>query len=285
MISRQTAILASQRAATATFATAAKPAAKPTPQSFFNDAAALTSVDALKAKIATIPFVAQPAQPLLHRAIKIDLDRVPFWINNDEPQLKWVTSFAPEMTRAQSIWEQTNANYLTFFGPFGTVKTKSPFLTLYNPFTQHIELIPHPTQHQISPSKSTREHSEATINTISTKIQNTLVGCSFRYKRRLKLVGMGYKVSSVTASPNNASQRVLEFQLGRSHLIPFALPSTVTVKVQNKRGTVLRLYSSDYETLNRITMEIRKLKPPEIYTGKGVVFWGETVVRKEGKKK
>jgi ribosomal protein L6P/L9E len=43
--------------------------------------------------------------------------------------------------------------------------------------------------------------------------------------------------------------------------------------------------SSDYEAMQQVAMGIRQLKPPETYTGKGVVFWGENVVKKEGKKK
>jgi hypothetical protein len=41
----------------------------------------------------------------------------------------------------------------------------------------------------------------------------------------------------------------------------------------------------DWQAMQRVAMGIRQLKPPEAYTGKGVVFWNETVRRKEGKKK
>jgi ribosomal protein L6P/L9E len=62
--------------------------------------------------------------------------------------------------------------------------------------------------------------------------------------------------------------------------------STATVaQVLTKRGTVFRLLSTDFEAMQTVAMGIRQLKPPETYTGKGVVFWGETVVKKEGKKK
>ena len=170
--------------------------------------------------------------------------------------------------------------------------------------------------YSFQPSKRLREHVESLINTFRTKLENALVGGEFRYKRRLKLIGMGLKIAAITPHPNPdfAAQRVLEFQLGCSHMIPvctffvscysslllniwvvvysflfctlqFAVPSGVQVKLLNKRGTGLRLFSSDYELIQNTTAEIRHLKPPEVYTGKGIVYHGEVVRRKEGKKK
>ena len=222
--------------------------------------------------------------PRLHKLVTIDTTYTPFWINNKEEYLG-KSSLKKSVAEAKRIWKETGFNYFCFFSQFGLIKYRLPFLAIFNPFNQMIEIFPDDSKYANEYSKRNRDRVFSLINTYRSKLTNTIVGGEFRYKRRLKLVGMGMKVASVYAHPKFPNQKVMDLQLGRSHMIPFALPPAVQVKLLNKRGTGFRLFSTDYEMLQTTTAEIRKLKPPEVYTGKGIVFPGEEVKRKEGKKK
>jgi large subunit ribosomal protein L6 len=246
----------------------------------------------VRAAIAALPVQPTARPPLLYREVDID-ERLPFILNSTEPHIQAAfatpagtpTAATTALTTARTVWEGTGYNFFVLFGHFGTVKMRAPLVCTFNPFSQRLELSPHPSMHALQPRARMRKHQEALLGTLATKLENNINGCMFRYKRLLKLVGMGYRIASVNPHPTHPDQRVVEFQLGRSHLLPFALPSSVAIKVLTKRGTVFRLLSTDLEAMQRVAMGIRQLKPPEAYTGKGVVFWGETVRRKEGKKK
>eukprot|EP00455_Lapot_gusevi_P012632 TRINITY_DN1603_c0_g1_i1.p1 TRINITY_DN1603_c0_g1~~TRINITY_DN1603_c0_g1_i1.p1 ORF type:complete len:322 (+),score=130.86 TRINITY_DN1603_c0_g1_i1:82-1047(+) len=264
-------------------------------------------------------------------SIQIDLSRVTIWVNHQEQHLLQCQEPQQAVQTAQQLLETTKFNYLTIIGEYGTIKMRVPFLLYWNPFSRTLDIsAAHP---------SIPEDRFCLLKTYHSKIRNNLVGCSFRYKRRLKLVGMGFKITSVSPLNNEflntgkvltpsqvellqlrsgikveakpeikkpaadkpksdkpaakkaatpapqPTQRVIDFHLGRSHLIPFILPSSVTCKVLNKRGTAIQLFSSDLEALNNICNHIRNLHPPEVYTGKGILYHDEVVVRKEGKKK
>lgn len=252
-------------------------------QPYSENSAPLT-LDQVRQALASLPVQATARPPLLFRSLAID-ERLPMWINNEDPTLTLSRQQRGVAEEARHLWTETGNNYFTLFGQFGMVKARMPLVSIFNPFTREVELSPHPTAHALQPSKRLREHQQALLGTMTTKLHNSVNGCMFRYKRLLKLVGMGYRIASVGPHPKYPDQRVVEFQLGRSHLIPFALPASVQIKVLTKRGTVFRLLSTDYEALQRTAMSIRFLKEPETYTGKGVVFWGENVVKKEGKKK
>lgn len=90
--------------------------------------------------------------------------------------------------------------------------------------------------------KRLRVAQEALLQTMTTKLDNNVNGCMFRYKRLMKLVGMGYRIASVAPHPTHPEQRVVEFQLGRSHLIPFALPACVQIKVGGLGRTICLLH-------------------------------------------
>jgi large subunit ribosomal protein L6 len=107
-----------------------------------------------------------------------------------------------------------------------------------------------------------------------TLVNNMVVGVTDGYEKRLEIVGVGYRVLS--KGPTQ-----LEFQLGYSHPIIFNAPDGITFAVENP--TRLGVQGIDKQLVGEVAANIRKLRKPEPYKGKGVRYAGEHIRRKVGK--
>ena len=107
-----------------------------------------------------------------------------------------------------------------------------------------------------------------------TLINNMVVGVTDGYEKRLEIVGVGYRVLS--KGPTQ-----LEFQLGYSHSITFNAPEGITFTVDGP--TRLGVQGIDKQLVGETAANIRKLRKPEPYKGKGVRYAGEQVRKKVGK--
>ena len=107
-----------------------------------------------------------------------------------------------------------------------------------------------------------------------TLVNNMVVGVTEGYEKRLEIVGVGYRVLS--KGPTQ-----LEFQLGYSHPITFTAPEGITFVVENP--TRLGVQGIDKQLVGEVAANIRKLRKPEPYKGKGVRYSGEHIRRKVGK--
>jgi large subunit ribosomal protein L6 len=107
-----------------------------------------------------------------------------------------------------------------------------------------------------------------------TLIANMVTGVTEGYEKRLEIVGVGYRVLS--KGPTQ-----LEFQLGYSHPITFDAPQGITFTVDGP--TRLAVQGIDKQLVGEVSANIRKLRKPEPYKGKGVRYAGEQVRRKVGK--
>lgn len=107
-----------------------------------------------------------------------------------------------------------------------------------------------------------------------TLINNMVVGVTDGYEKKLEIVGVGYRVLS--KGPTQ-----LEFQLGYSHPIIFDAPEGITFTVEGP--TKLGVNGIDKQLVGEVAANIRKLRKPEPYKGKGVRYAGEHVRRKVGK--
>jgi len=108
-------------------------------------------------------------------------------------------------------------------------------------------------------------------------IGNLVKGVTEGYKRKLELVGVGYKAAN--------TGNVLDLALGYSHNIIFEVPSelkvaTVTEKGQNPK---IMLEGIDKQLLGQVAAKLRSLRKPEPYKGKGVKYSDEVLRRKAGK--
>jgi len=103
-------------------------------------------------------------------------------------------------------------------------------------------------------------------------INNMVVGVSQGFSKQLEINGVGYRVA--LAGTN------LKFNLGYSHDIMFALPQGVTATVEQN---VITVSGISKQQVGQVAADIRKLRKPEPYKGKGIKYVGERIIRKSGK--
>ncbi|MGL5407017.1 MAG: 50S ribosomal protein L6 [Propionibacteriaceae bacterium] len=107
-----------------------------------------------------------------------------------------------------------------------------------------------------------------------TLVNNMIVGVTEGYEKKLEIVGVGYRV--MAKSPTQ-----LEFALGFSHPVVIDAPEGITFNVE--APTKFSVSGIDKQAVGEVAANIRKIRKPEPYKGKGVRYAGEHVRRKVGK--
>ena len=107
-----------------------------------------------------------------------------------------------------------------------------------------------------------------------TLINNMVVGVSEGFVKELEIVGVGYRAA---AQGSNA----IELALGFSHPVRVDAPDGITFEVPQPTRIVVRGF--DKQLVGQVAADIRKIRKPEPYKGKGVRYAGEHIVRKAGK--
>ena len=107
-----------------------------------------------------------------------------------------------------------------------------------------------------------------------TLLANMVAGVTQGFEKKLEIVGVGYRVLS--KGPTQ-----VEFQLGYSHPIPYHAPEGITFTVEGP--TKITVAGIDKQQVGEVAANIRKLRKPEPYKGKGVRYAGEQIRRKVGK--
>ncbi len=106
-----------------------------------------------------------------------------------------------------------------------------------------------------------------------TLIANMVHGVSKGFEKRLEIVGVGYRA--------DVSGDVINLSLGYSHPISYTLPKGVKASVE--RQTSITLKGADKQLVGQVAADIRAMRPPEPYKGKGVKYADEHIRRKAGK--
>jgi large subunit ribosomal protein L6 len=104
-------------------------------------------------------------------------------------------------------------------------------------------------------------------------IANMVTGVTEGYHKTLEIVGVGYRVQ--------AKGKDLEFSLGYSHPVPVAAPDGISFRVETPTRFVVE--GIDKQQVGEVAANIRKLRKPDPYKGKGVRYQGEQIRRKAGK--
>ncbi|GAA4118810.1 50S ribosomal protein L6 [Nocardioides fonticola] len=107
-----------------------------------------------------------------------------------------------------------------------------------------------------------------------TLVNNMVVGVTEGYEKKLEIVGVGYRVAA--KGPTQ-----LEFQLGFSHPVVVNAPEGITFAVESP--TKFGVIGIDKQLVGEVAANIRKIRKPEPYKGKGVRYAGEVVRKKVGK--
>jgi len=125
-----------------------------------------------------------------------------------------------------------------------------------------------------APANESRE-ANAMSGTLRQLVNNMVIGVTKGFEKKLNLVGVGYKAA--------AQGNKLNLAVGYSHPVNFDMPSGI--KVETPAPTEIIIKGADRQRVGQIAAEIRAVRPPEPYKGKGIRYSDEKIVIKETKKK
>ena len=106
-------------------------------------------------------------------------------------------------------------------------------------------------------------------------LNNAIIGASKGYEKILELSGVGFRAT--------LKGKQLNLQLGFSHDVNFNIPEGIKITVEKQ--TTIKLTGFDKHQVGMIASQIKSIRPPEPYKGKGIKEQGQYILRKEGKKK
>ena len=122
---------------------------------------------------------------------------------------------------------------------------------------------------------STKSESTAMSGTTRALISNMVTGVSKGWEKKLLLVGVGYRAK--------ADKIKLELVVGYSHPVNFEIPDGITIDTPSQ--TEIIISGIDKQKVGQVAADIRSVRPPEPYKGKGIKYADEQIVKKEAKKK
>ncbi len=106
-----------------------------------------------------------------------------------------------------------------------------------------------------------------------TLLNNMIVGVTEGYQKELEINGVGYRAQK--------QGNKLVLNMGFSHPVEFEERDNLTIEVPSQTSIIVK--GIDKEKVGQLCAEIRKVRPPEPYKGKGIKYVGERIIRKEGK--
>lgn len=159
-----------------------------------------------------------------------------------------------------------DAGVVTVKGPKGELS-----LTLHPHATATLSAEDGKQQIDVTVNDPERED-RAVWGTMRALIAQKVLGVSEGYTKALELNGVGFKM--------NLQGTTLVFALGFSHEVKFPLPAGITAKIE---ANVLTITGADAEVVGKVAAEIRAMKKPEPYKGKGFRYTDEVIRRKAGK--
>ena len=106
-------------------------------------------------------------------------------------------------------------------------------------------------------------------------LNNAIIGTSKGYEKILELSGVGFRAA--------LKGKQLNLQLGFSHDVNFDIPEGIKITVEKQ--TTIKLFGFDKQQVGMVASQIKSIRPPEPYKGKGIKEQGQYILRKEGKKK
>ena len=154
----------------------------------------------------------------------------------------------------------------------GTLKVEGPKGAL--------EFVPHPeigveiSDGVVAVSRPSEQKRHRALHGLTRSlIANMVTGVTEGFERRLEIRGVGYRAERKGSE--------VTFHLGFSHPVEFPVPEGIEIETPTPTGVVVR--GTDKQLVGQVAAEIRSIRPPEPYKGKGVRYVGEFVRRKAGK--
>lgn len=107
-------------------------------------------------------------------------------------------------------------------------------------------------------------------------IRSLVIGVTKGYSQKLRLVGVGFRAS--------LQENYLMLKIGFSHEIQYLIPNDITILVSKTKGTVLIVKGKENYKVQQVAREIRMLRLPDAYKGKGIHYKNESLTLKKGKR-
>ena len=173
------------------------------------------------------------------------------------------------------ITVKIDKNSLLCEGPKGKMSLNIPAGIEVNMEDKQLKVFPSKPARNLPRSlvRSIEKQKLANWGTVRQAIQNSIQGVSKGFEKVLLLEGVGFRAA--------VKGQLLTLNVGYSYPMEYGLPEKASAKVDG--NTKLIITSCDRQLLGKIAAEIRAIRPPEPYKGKGIRYENETIVRKAGK--
>ncbi|MBI4215124.1 MAG: 50S ribosomal protein L6 [Parcubacteria group bacterium] len=153
-----------------------------------------------------------------------------------------------------------------------SVEVKGPKGTLQGSLHPHVRAALDNGQLSVAVDDENEKLDRALWGLHRSLIMNMIVGVTQGFEKKLELNGVGYKVA--------ASGDTLNLVLGFSHEVKYKVPASITVKVEKN---IITIAGIDKQKVGQTAAEIKALKKPDAYLGKGIKYAGEVLRKKPGK--
>lgn len=155
----------------------------------------------------------------------------------------------------------------------GVITVKGPKGTLSSNIHKLVDVKVNDTS-VVTTAKDNSKEANINVGTMNSLINNMLIGVSDGFSKGLEIVGVGYRFQ--------VSGNKINISAGFSHPVVVEVPSDL--KVEQVSNTEITISGIDKQKVSEFAANIRKIRQPEPYKGKGIRYKGEYVRRKEGKK-
>jgi large subunit ribosomal protein L6 len=169
------------------------------------------------------------------------------------------------ITLPQGVDVSVNDNQISVKGMLGTLVRPSSTMVLVKSDGGTLTFEP----------TSDASDADAMSGTVRALVANMVNGVSKGFEKRLALVGVGFRAQ--------AQGNKLNLQVGFSHPVSVDMPAGVKVETPTQTEVVIK--GADRQAVGQVAAEVRAIRPPEPYKGKGIRYAGEKIVLKETKKK
>lgn len=166
------------------------------------------------------------------------------------------------ITVPEGVTVENVDNIVTVKGPKGTLQQK-----MLKDITMKQE------DNQITLERK-NENAKAMHGTMNALVQNMIIGVTKGYEKSLEIIGVGYRF--------NVQGSKLTINAGYSHPVNMEVPAGLTVEANG--NTEITIKGIDKVLVGEFAANVRKVRPPEPYKGKGIRYKDEHIRRKEGKK-
>lgn len=154
----------------------------------------------------------------------------------------------------------------------GVLTVKGPKATLTRPVHSDVTIAVAEEGVSVTPNSETKL-ARSLWGTFAAHVKNMIHGVSEGFEKKLEIEGVGYRAEMKGTT--------LVLNVGFSHPVELAVPEGLTAVVEKN---VITITGSDKDALGQFAANVRKVRPPEPYKGKGIRYQDEYIIRKQGKK-